>query len=130
MNRSMRLRVGDVPLAQPRVEPSPDAIHLDRRLGTLDATAIIVSNVIGGGILFTPPRGGVVALFVLRGREPQATRAFRAWGYPVTPALYVVVSMLILLNGCVSRPLPTGAGLLVMGAGMPIYWWFSGRRWA
>jgi APA family basic amino acid/polyamine antiporter len=68
----------------------------------------------------------VVALFVLRGREPQATRAFRTWGYPVTPALYVVASALILLNGCVSRPLPAGAGLLVMG-GMPFYWWFSRR---
>jgi basic amino acid/polyamine antiporter, APA family len=70
----------------------------------------------------------VVALFVLRGHEPQAARAVRTWGYPVTPALYVVVSVLILLNGCVSRPLPTGAGLLVMGAGMPIYWWFTRRR--
>ena len=28
---------------------------LDRRLGPLDAAAIIVANVIGGGILFTPP---------------------------------------------------------------------------
>ena len=28
---------------------------LDRRLGSLDAAAIIVSNVIGGGILFLPP---------------------------------------------------------------------------
>jgi len=52
----MRLAVGDVPLAQPRVEPTPDPIHLDRRLGPLDAAAIIVSNVIGGGILFTPPQ--------------------------------------------------------------------------
>ena len=29
---------------------------LQRRLGPLDAAAIIVSNVIGGGILFTPPQ--------------------------------------------------------------------------
>src|SRR5262245_27582893 len=32
------------------------ASSLDRRLGPLDAAAIIVSNVIGGGILFTPPQ--------------------------------------------------------------------------
>src|SRR5262245_51724798 len=36
--------------------PTRDPIHLDRRLGPLDAAAIIVSNVIGGGILFTPPQ--------------------------------------------------------------------------
>jgi basic amino acid/polyamine antiporter, APA family len=70
----------------------------------------------------------VVALFVLRGREPQATRPFRTWRYPVTPALYVVVSVLILINSLVSKPLPAGAGLLVMGAGIPIYWCFSRRR--
>ena len=34
----------------------PSASSLDRRLGPLDAAAIIVSNVIGGGILFTPPQ--------------------------------------------------------------------------
>ena len=70
----------------------------------------------------------VFALFVLRGREPQATRPFRAWGYPVTPALYVFVSVLMLINGLVSKPLPTGAGLLVIGAGIPLYGWFSRRK--
>src|ERR671914_263297 len=33
-----------------------DSTLLERRLGPLDAAAIIVSNVIGGGILFTPPQ--------------------------------------------------------------------------
>ena len=37
----------------------------------------------------------------------------------------VVVSALILVNGLVSKPLRTGAGLLVVGAGIPIYWWLS-----
>src|ERR1043165_7655754 len=35
---------------------SPGHSTLERRLGPLDAAAIIVSNVIGGGILFTPPQ--------------------------------------------------------------------------
>src|SRR5258706_13581345 len=40
---------------QSRVSSSRSST-LDRRLGPLDAAAIIVSNVIGGGILFTPPQ--------------------------------------------------------------------------
>ena len=36
--------------------PSPTHTSLERRLGPLDAAAIIVANVIGGGILFTPPQ--------------------------------------------------------------------------
>jgi len=36
--------------------PSPTPASLERRLGPFDAAAIIVANVIGGGILFTPPQ--------------------------------------------------------------------------
>jgi len=36
--------------------PSPPAATLERRLGPWDAAAIVVANVIGGGILFTPPQ--------------------------------------------------------------------------
>jgi len=39
----------------PRSMTETPATSLDRRLGPFDAAAIIVSNVIGGGILFTPP---------------------------------------------------------------------------
>jgi APA family basic amino acid/polyamine antiporter len=39
----------------PDAVPHAEAPALERRLGPLDAAAVIVSNVIGGGILFTPP---------------------------------------------------------------------------
>src|ERR671918_2525023 len=54
----------------------------------------------------------VVTLFVLRGRGRHAPSVR---GAPATPALYVVVSVLILISDLVSKPLPTCAGLLVMG---------------
>ena len=41
--------------------PAP-APTLERRLGALDAAAIVVSNVIGGGILFTPPQVAAMVL--------------------------------------------------------------------
>ena len=63
----------------------------------------------------------VVALFVLRRREPNAERPFRTWGYPLVPGLYVVASAAILVSGLVGAPGPTGAGLLVMVAGVPLY---------
>jgi APA family basic amino acid/polyamine antiporter len=44
-------------LSRPPLTPgtTPESPALERRLGPLDAAAVIVSNVIGGGILFTPP---------------------------------------------------------------------------
>ena len=69
----------------------------------------------------------VVALFVLRAREPQASRPFSTWGYPWLPGLYVLASAGILLNALVERPVPTGAGVIVIAAGLPFYAWFRRR---
>ncbi len=69
----------------------------------------------------------VMALFVLRRREPAAPRPFRAIGYPVAPAIFVIACFLIVVNAIYSRPGPTGAGLLVMAAGIPLYMWLTRR---
>jgi APA family basic amino acid/polyamine antiporter len=70
----------------------------------------------------------VLSLFVLRRREPGAPRPFKAIGYPVAPAVFVIASFFIVINGIYSRPGPTGAGLLVMAAGIPLYMWLTRRR--
>ena len=70
----------------------------------------------------------VVALFVLRAREPHAPRPFRTWGYPWLPGLYLLVSVGILVNGLIERPAPTGAGVLIIAAGLPLYFWFRRQR--
>jgi basic amino acid/polyamine antiporter, APA family len=69
----------------------------------------------------------VVALFVLRTKEPNAERPFRTWGYPLMPGLYASVAALILINGLIRNPGPTGAGALIIAAGIPLYFWFSRR---
>jgi len=66
----------------------------------------------------------VVALFVLRMREPDAPRPFRAWGYPIAPAIYAIASAAIIVNGLIRAPGPTGAGLLIIAAGIPAYLFF------
>ena len=79
----------------------------------------------------------VGALFVLRHREPDARRPFRAWGYPLAPALFVVTSALIVINALwtdLVRPLSTGgswgpaaAGLVVIALGLPVYFVLRSR---
>ena len=69
----------------------------------------------------------VVALFVLRRREPDAPRPFRAWGYPLAPAIYAIASGAILINGLVRAPGPDGAGALIIAAGLPAYLLFRRR---
>jgi len=69
----------------------------------------------------------VAAVFVLRAREPQAPRPFKVVGYPWTPAIYVVVSALIVVNAFYSAPRVTGVGTLIILAGIPLYLFFTRR---
>ena len=77
-------------------------------------------------ILFSAVAVG--GLFVLRRREPDAPRPFSALGYPVAPAVFVVVSLAIVVNAIVSNPGPSLAGVGIILAGVPLYLWFSARR--
>jgi APA family basic amino acid/polyamine antiporter len=66
----------------------------------------------------------VAALFVLRAREPNAARPFRTIGYPLVPAVFVIASAAIVMNGFVRDPGPTGAGAAIILGGIPLYVWF------
>jgi APA family basic amino acid/polyamine antiporter len=76
----------------------------------------------------------VLAVFVLRHREPAASRPFRTFGYPFAPGLFAAVSLLIVGNALWAdlvvpllkgAPLgPSAAGLLVIALGLPLYAWF------
>jgi APA family basic amino acid/polyamine antiporter len=69
----------------------------------------------------------VGALFVLRWREPSAPRPFRAVGYPVAPLIFTVASAAIVVNSIYSDPGPSGKGLAVIAAGVPLYLWLTRR---
>jgi basic amino acid/polyamine antiporter, APA family len=64
----------------------------------------------------------VCTLFVLRWRSPEGRRPFRAWGYPVAPAVFVAVSLAIVVNAIFEAPGPSAIGLVVIAAGIPLYW--------
>lgn len=60
------------------------------------------------------------AVFLLRRRRPEAQRPIKAWGYPVVPAFFVLVSAAFAVNTLLERPaqaLP-GIGLLLLGWGV------------
>ncbi|MEM1215110.1 MAG: amino acid permease, partial [Bacteroidota bacterium] len=61
------------------------------------------------------------AIFVFRRRLPAAERPYRAWGYPIIPALYLVITLLFLLNTLLKRPEQAVAGLMVLGAGAALF---------
>ncbi len=91
--------------------------------GSLDS----IANYVGFAItLFAG--AAVAAVFVLRAREPNAARPFKAFGYPWTPAIFVLVSLAIVLNAFYSDPRVSVTGTLIILAGIPLYYFFRSRR--
>ncbi len=69
----------------------------------------------------------VSALFVLRKKQPGLERPYRAFGYPVLPALYVVAAALIMLDLLWVRPAFTWPGLIIVLTGVPVYFLWHRR---
>lgn len=67
----------------------------------------------------------ILAVFRLRAIRPHADRPYRAFGYPVVPALYVLGALAILLVLFVYRPATTWPGLVIMFLGLPIYYYWK-----
>jgi len=63
----------------------------------------------------------IAGLFVLRRKQPDAERPYRAFGYPVLPALYIVVASAILLVLLCYRTQTSWPGLAIVLAGVPVY---------
>lgn len=65
------------------------------------------------------------AVLVLRRRLPHAERPYRAWGYPVVPVVFIVVTAAILLNTLITYTVQTLVGIAFMLAGLPFYAYWS-----
>jgi APA family basic amino acid/polyamine antiporter len=73
----------------------------------------------------------VVAVVVLRRRAPLVQRPYRTWGYPIVPALYVGLALLLVVDLAYLAPSTSGIGYLIVASGVPVYlaWrWRSARR--
>ena len=61
-------------------------------------------------------------IFVLRRTRPGMARPYRTWGYPVLPALYIVMALFIEVQLLRYKPQYTWPGLLLVLLGIPVYW--------
>jgi len=64
----------------------------------------------------------IAGLFVLRRRRPGAERPYRAFGYPIVPALYILAATGIMLALILYKTQTTWPGLVLVCLGVPVYW--------
>ena len=69
----------------------------------------------------------ILGLFILRRKRPDAERPYRAFGYPVVPALYIMVASAIMLVLLLYKTQTTWPGLLIVLAGVPVYFLWKSR---
>jgi len=69
----------------------------------------------------------VLAVILLRRRHPEWPRSYRTWGYPWTPVVFLAVYVWFLGQVYRGNPVETRAGLGVLLAGFPAFWWFRRR---
>ncbi|HEY6392603.1 MAG TPA: amino acid permease [Bryobacteraceae bacterium] len=70
----------------------------------------------------------VLGVILLRWRRPELPRPYRMWGYPVTPLLFLAVTLYFLENTLIARPWPSLAVLGLMAIGVAVYFWWRRRN--
>jgi APA family basic amino acid/polyamine antiporter len=63
----------------------------------------------------------IAGIFILRKKRPMADRPYKALGYPVLPALYILLAATFCLALIVYKPVYTWPGLMIVLIGIPIY---------
>ena len=72
----------------------------------------------------------IIGLFVLRRTRPQVARPYRAIGYPVLPAIYILMAVFIDIVLLRYKPQYTWPGLIIVLLGIPVYFLWSRRTGA
>jgi APA family basic amino acid/polyamine antiporter len=90
--------------------------------GTYDQ---LYTYVVFAAVVFHVATGA--AVFVLRRTRPLAPRPYRVWGYPAVPDLFILSSLILVANTLSERPRESALGLLLVGLGLPAYFFWRRR---
>ncbi len=124
--------------ASPRIGESAAVALLGPRGGQLMALAVLLAlfgslsaGILSAARIYLPmAEDGLfhtatgVALFRLRRDRPDASRPYRVSGYPWVPGLFVLTSLLFVVNALVTSPVDSLIGVGIVALGLPAYLWW------
>jgi APA family basic amino acid/polyamine antiporter len=64
----------------------------------------------------------ILAIFILRKKKPDIARPYKAFGYPVIPAIYILTTFAIMVILLIYKPNYTFPGLAIVLLGIPVYY--------
>ncbi|WP_242926992.1 APC family permease [Pontibacter vulgaris] len=69
----------------------------------------------------------ILGIFILRKKRPDLPRPYKAFGYPVLPAMYIMLASAICIILLIYKPNFTWPGLIIVGLGIPVYYFFGSK---
>lgn len=66
----------------------------------------------------------IAGVYILRKKRPDAPRPYKAWGYPVLPAMYIFLAGMVCIILLMYKPNYSWPGLIIVGLGIPVYYLF------
>ena len=83
-------------------------------------------------VLSNPPVSGlnnliarpvpILGIFILRKKMPNVERPYKAFGYPIVPAIYILLAALVTLNMLIYQTKFSLYGLIIILIGVPVYY--------
>lgn len=67
-------------------------------------------------------------IFILRKKEPETPRPYKAFGYPIIPILYILSAGFICVNLLMIKPFNAGMGMLIIVLGIPVFYLFDRKK--
>ena len=65
------------------------------------------------------------SIFIFRRKYPNAERPYKAWGYPVVPVVFLLVSGWLLVSTMINTPKQSFIGILLIILGLPVYYYLN-----
>jgi APA family basic amino acid/polyamine antiporter len=65
----------------------------------------------------------IAGIFILRKKRPDIERPYKAFAYPVLPAIYILMAVTFCVFLIWMKPVYTVAGLIITLMGIPLYFW-------
>ncbi len=70
----------------------------------------------------------ITGLFILRKKEPDTPRPYKAFGYPLIPIIYILLAGLICVDLLFFKTFNTGMGVLMIILGIPVFYLFNRKE--
>lgn len=64
----------------------------------------------------------IAGVFILRKKQPHTPRPYKAFGYPIIPAIYLFFATALCINLLIYKPVPSWIGVGIVALGVPVFY--------